>query len=1723
MEMPRAYHSATLLPDGRVLIFGGVGATGNVIGDAEYFDPASTSFSSAGRLGLIPRARHTATLGADGQLLVVGGADERNAPVDVAELWDSRTGKVTVLARDPELARETAAATLLSDGAVLIQGGEGANGKAANSVLIHPDRATFETIPNSRTASLVGGSSAQPLTVSGSVPGAEAADFAPDGLLALRFSKPIAVTSANPGSLVLFGPGGVVNARVTPSQDGMLAFISPEQPLLPGSRYTLFVDGVTAASGESIPLQAIGFDTARVGRPTSLGLAPSDVSGAQSSSDTQPARQAPTTSLQKQPANAAPEDAADDLFIPTSRNLGGRWRTGRPRPDFVNALLDHHQLIKERVRRVHSRHGLKRDAPRLGRTGVTGWVLKLNDQGLVNVEVSDGQASTRTNAQGRFELELKPGKHVLFVDGESAGTPGQSFAQVVLGVDVQAGEITELSHAIYLPRIRAGDWTRIPSPTVAETVVTHPDLPGLEVRIPAGAVIRDRKGKLVTRVAIVPFPLDRAPFVTPTNFPAAFLINPMGAVVQGLDPRRSPGIRVIYPNNTYGPPGTAANFWMYNPRERGWFVYGRAHITADGLQVAPDRGVAIFETLPVMYSFNSPNPPARAAACGASGQSGGDPVELCSGLFHHVRTDLAIADVIPLTLTRTYRPADTEQRGFGLGTSHNFAVYFNGIANPNASKTTSLIMPNGARVRFDPVGNYWVHTASPSEFQGAKLEVVEAAPYGYGWLGSLFRVTMKDGSRLLFTDYTAGGMLIAIIDRNGNRTDILRNGGVIERITSPNGRYVDVTTDASSRITQLRDISGRTWTYTYNTAGYLSRATYPDATYEEYTYDTSNRMLTVRDRRGNTMVTNEYDTNDRVTQQTLAENAVYQFAYTVDAYDRVTRTDVTDPRGKVHRFNFNGDGYKIDQTLALGSSEAAVYTFERDSASNRILSVTDPSNRVTAYTYDTVGNVLSVTKLSGTADAVAEAFTYEPTFNGLASRTDALNHTTNFTYDTSGNLTEIEDPLNNTVTLAYNSNGQVTTLTDPAAKITQFAYSLGDLVTITDPLSRTSTRETNTLGRVTAVSDPLGNRTQYAYDSNDRVTTITDPGGQATSLAYDANGNLTSVTDANGGVHQYTYDARNRRSGYTDPRSKSETYSYDGVGNLLSFTDRKSQLSTFDYDARNRRTLATYADTSTVGYIYDAVSRLTEAVDSVTGTITRAYDDLDRLSSETTPVGAVSYTYDAANRRTAMTVSGQSSISYGYDNADRLTSVTQGTTSVAIAYDAASRRTSLTLPSGIIATYTYDDASQLSGITYTLGASTIGDLSYTYDVAGNRKSASGSLASIELPAATTSTATYDAANRLTSWNSTTLTYDDSGNLTSDGTRTYTWDARNRLASLSGAATASFTYDALGRRLSRTVSGNQLDYAYDGLNPVQERSGGAVVANLLTGLGIDEYYARTDVAGARDFVRDALGSVVALADSSGALRTSYTYTPYGKPTLSGDTSSNTYQYTGRENDGTNLHYYRARYYDPQVQRFVSEDPLGAAAGVNFYAYVGGNPLSYTDPTGEVAWVVGGAVVGAAINVAATLAVSGGNATWQQIGAAAASGAIAGGVSALAGPLAGTIARSLGQSAAGALSLGANAVVSAGGGYAAQVVGNLIDPCNAASNDPFNSAVWGAFGAVGAGAIARSIPALRTPGMYTVNQANYFQPSTLRGMNQSVLINSYGVSAGLGAGSVLGWPF
>ena len=170
--------------------------------------------------------------------------------------------------------------------------------------------------------------------------------------------------------------------------------------------------------------------------------------------------------------------------------------------------------------------------------------------------------------------------------------------------------------------------------------------------------------------------------------------------------------------------------------------------------------------------------------------------------------------------------------------------------------------------------------------------------------------------------------------------------------------------------------------------------------------------------------------------------------------------------------------------------------------------------------------------------------------------------------------------------------------------------------------------------------------------------------------------------------------------------------------------------------------------------------------------------------------------------------------------------------------------------------------------------------------------------------------------------------------------------------MSGGAIASFIYNALGRRMRKSIAASTTAILYDGFNPVQELDASDTPsANLLTGAQIDEYFQRSDSVGARSYLSDNLGSTLALTDATGAIQTQYAYEPFGNTTTSGASSFNSYQYTGRENDATGLYYYRARYYSPTLQRFIAQDPIGFGGGyANLYAYSNQDPIDGSDPLG-----------------------------------------------------------------------------------------------------------------------------------------------------------------------------
>lgn len=150
------------------------------------------------------------------------------------------------------------------------------------------------------------------------------------------------------------------------------------------------------------------------------------------------------------------------------------------------------------------------------------------------------------------------------------------------------------------------------------------------------------------------------------------------------------------------------------------------------------------------------------------------------------------------------------------------------------------------------------------------------------------------------------------------------------------------------------------------------------------------------------------------------------------------------------------------------------------------------------------------------------------------------------------------------------------------------------------------------------------------------------------------------------------------------------------------------------------------------------------------------------------------------------------------------------------------------------------------------------------------------------------------------------------------------------------------------------AGSACQYLYDGQNAVQETVG-STVNPILTGLRVDQRFARNDAGGRAYYLTDQLGSTRGLTNGAGDLLQRYDYTPYGQLQASAGSANNPYRYTGREQDESGLYYYRARYYSPEMGRFISEDSYGFASGdANFYAYALGNPISYNDPSGHIAW-------------------------------------------------------------------------------------------------------------------------------------------------------------------------
>ncbi|MFM0472616.1 DUF6531 domain-containing protein [Paraburkholderia strydomiana] len=974
------------------------------------------------------------------------------------------------------------------------------------------------------------------------------------------------------------------------------------------------------------------------------------------------------------------------------------------------------------------------------------------------------------------------------------------------------------------------------------------------------------------------------------------------------------------------------------------------------------------------------------AGCGSS-TSGADPVKLNTGQFHLVAHDLRVGDTISLDLARVYRSGAYDSSGrpmagaFGVGTTFNYDSYLTVSAadSNNLRQLIQLYLPSGIRVSFtlrSGSTSTWDDLTSPGKYFRATIT------------GSGTKLlTLRDGRTMQFTMIGGVHRLTRLQDRNGNTVTITRDSktGAVTKLTSPNGRSLAFTSVTGTRgtplVSRVTDALNRQVSYQYDGQDRLIQITDAAGGLWKYSWDDKSRLVGVTDPEGNQQVINTYDDNDRVVRQKLADGSTFAMAYTVTG-GTITQTEVTDRRGSIRRLEFDVNGRVQRNTYPAGQSIAQVQTYVYDAA-GRMTSAT-VGDRQYAFAYDANGNRITDadqygTLVTRTFDAYSRLLTKAQA--GDPQRAVSLA----YTYDSKGNLLSATDRLGNRTTFTNDSQGRRLTVTDPLKGLIAYVWTGADLTGVTDPLNRTTQFTTDAAGRVTAVQDPQGNRTQRTLDALGRTLDITDALNNVIRLTWDRNGHLLSQSDPKGVTTRYKYNSIGRPQTRTDPLGNSESYEWNSAGQIAAVTDRKGQVTTYIYDAAGRtvqtdfRTAAGAAPVRSWVYGWDnktgnlsgtqdffptADGRNQKEVDTifyydaVTGKLIRTLD-------APTIQGIWTYRYAPDTREVAGIDMDRATVNYSRDAEHRVTQIQyqvndEDVRTFGYSYDALGRLSKVTFANGIAAIYAWDAASQLTGITYKrVDGSVLGDLTYGYDLAGRRVKAGGSLAKISLPQAV-GDAQYNAANQLTRWAGKTFSFDLNGNVLSDGTNQYSWNEQGLLGQISGAATASFSYDMFGRRKDRTINGHRMQTTWIGdemnfMVPDGDWSQRIRVFSPYPTNGVDELTFRRigdDSSQDRYVLRDANDNVLALTDAQQQTQTQYSYEPYGATMQTGLADPNMQQYTGRENDGTGLYYYRNRYYNPATARFISEDPVGWASGqTNAYAYVNGNPVQFNDPFGE----------------------------------------------------------------------------------------------------------------------------------------------------------------------------
>ncbi|MFC7489469.1 RHS repeat-associated core domain-containing protein [Knoellia alttitudinis] len=1212
-------------------------------------------------------------------------------------------------------------------------------------------------------------------------------------------------------------------------------------------------------------------------------------------------------------------------------------------------------------------------------TALTGTVRDQSGRPLPGVTLRIEANTAITNASGNFELRRLPaGTRSLVIDGRTVAGP-LHYGVFRTPVHLQPHQRNRLGFTSYLGPLDTAHEVPVVMPLQRDVVIMNPDIPGLEVRLSKGSMVLDADGRPVSKLGITRVPLNRTPIPLPRGVavPIFWTIQPAGGSIDG------PPARVVYPNLQHLPPGARVNFWHNDAAPDdldGWQTYGHGTVDANGTQIRPDYAARIRDFDGAMINIPD-QPPADDAPPPCQDGSCGDPVDPATGLFTLHETDLALPDILPLTVARGYNSADTHDRAFGIGGNDIYSAFI----SSDTDELTSDSRYADAEVNFNDGRQVRFARVSPgTSFDDAIFQAV-STPSAMNravlaWNGDGFDVTTNEGIVSVHGDHMP---LQQIRDIHGNVVTIAREftadsgrgvGNVVD-VRSPNGRWVHYDYDATGKhVVAAMDSSGRSTTYSYDASGHLTTVTDPMGQSTVYGYSAQGRISTIKDKRGFIRVTNTYDSSGRVTRQVYADGGQYTFNYNLTAAGAMAATLVTDSAGVVHRHGFDGYGFLTSVTDALGTPFARTMTMLRDPMTHAVTRITDPLGRAGSITYDADGNITAVTRASGTSAAVTTRATFvgSPLPGRQDTTVDGLGHVTRYTYDDHGNLTRLTDPMGRVWNATYTRDGTQETVQDGTLAPRRYIWASGMPLSVTDPLGHVTRTTYDSAGRGIAVTDAAGAAHRLTFDRLNRPLTSTSPLGSTLKAAYDASGNLIRVTDALGHSTAFAYDSMDRPVTRTDALGAVEETNYDPAGRPTASTDRRGLVTEYAYDGLSRlqrlgygRTGATppYAYQSTLALSYNASDELLTVADSASGsgTISYSYDALGRATGESRAGQSVAYVLNAADHRIRTTASGFSPVEYVYDASGRLTAVKQGANTATHTYDNMGRATSGTLPGGVTVTRTFDDASRLTQLEYAAtGRSTpLLALEYHYDELGRRYGDGGSSAGTNLPSAVGS-ATYDAMNRLTSRDGSSFGFDADGNLLTSASSSYQWNARGELvATTLEGQTTTLAYDGVGRLDSTTVGGLRHGFRYDGTSMIGELEGPAalsqLVASYMNAPGLDQAITRTSSGGTQTMLTDVQGTVLALTEpASPELGAQYSYEPFGRATSTVPSDPNPLRYTGKPTGPgmpPGLQYNRHRFYSPDQQRFVSEDPSGFNGGdANLYAYVGNHPVDATDPSG-----------------------------------------------------------------------------------------------------------------------------------------------------------------------------